>query len=46
MTIQTDDFDLSDLPPVRRMLSAAPASPKEEAIERALRPELFDDYVG
>ena len=46
MTIQTDDFDLSDLPPARRMLSAAPASPKEEAIERALRPKLFDDYVG
>jgi len=46
MTIQTDDFDMSDLPPVRRMLSAAPASPREEAIERALRPKLFDDYVG
>ncbi|MBH2010011.1 MAG: Holliday junction branch migration DNA helicase RuvB [Xanthomonadaceae bacterium] len=37
---------MSDLPPARRMLSAAPASPKEEAIERALRPKLFDDYVG
>ena len=46
MTIQTDDFDMADLPPARRMLSAAPASPKEEAIERALRPKLFDDYVG
>ncbi|MGV8803738.1 MAG: Holliday junction branch migration DNA helicase RuvB [Polaromonas sp.] len=46
MTIQTDDFDLSDLPPARRIMSAAPASPKEEAIERALRPKLFDDYVG
>ena len=46
MSIQTDDFDMSDLPPARRMLSAAPASPKEEAIERALRPKLFDDYVG
>ena len=46
MTIQTDNFDMSDLPPARRMLSAAPASPKEEAIERALRPKLFDDYVG
>ena len=46
MTIQTDDFDMSDLPPARRMMSAAPASPKEEAIERALRPKLFDDYVG
>ena len=46
MTIQTDDFDMSDLPPAKRMLSAAPASPREEAIERALRPKLFDDYVG
>ena len=46
MTIQTDDFDMADLPPARRMMSAAPASPKEEAIERALRPKLFDDYVG
>jgi Holliday junction DNA helicase RuvB len=46
MTIQTDNFDLSDLPPSKRVLSAAPASPKEEAIERALRPKLFDDYVG
>ena len=46
MSIQTDDFDMSGLPPARRMLSSAPASPREEAIERALRPKLFDDYVG
>ena len=46
MSIQTDNFDLSDMPPSKRVLSAAPASPKEEAIERALRPKLFDDYVG
>ena len=46
MSIQTDNFDMSDLPPPKRILSAAPASPKEEAIERALRPKLFDDYVG
>ncbi|MFZ2389716.1 MAG: Holliday junction branch migration DNA helicase RuvB [Polaromonas sp.] len=46
MSIQTDDFDMADLPPARRMMSAAPASPREEAIERALRPKLFDDYVG
>ncbi len=43
MSIQTDDFDI---PPNQRVMSAAPASPKEEAIERALRPKLFDDYVG
>ena len=46
MSIQTDDFDMSDLPPAKRVMSAAPASPREEAIERALRPKLFDDYVG
>ena len=28
------------------MVSAAPVSPKEEAIERALRPKLLDEYVG
>ena len=43
MTIQTDNFEM---PPPKRVISAAPASPAEEAIERALRPKLFDDYVG
>jgi holliday junction DNA helicase RuvB len=43
MTIQTDDFEL---PPPQRVVSAAPASPLEEAIERALRPKLLDQYVG
>jgi holliday junction DNA helicase RuvB len=46
MTIQTDNFNLSDLPPSKRVISAAPASPQEEAIERALRPKLLDEYVG
>lgn len=41
MTIQTDDFA-----PAPRVVSAAPMSPKEEAIERALRPKLLDEYVG
>ncbi|MBD3893731.1 Holliday junction branch migration DNA helicase RuvB [Hydrogenophaga sp.] len=41
MTVQTDDFS-----PVPRLVSAVPASPKEEAIERALRPKLLDEYVG
>jgi Holliday junction DNA helicase RuvB len=41
MTIQTDSFE-----PERRVLSAAPASPNEEAIERALRPKGLDEYVG
>ncbi|MDO8457362.1 MAG: Holliday junction branch migration DNA helicase RuvB [Burkholderiaceae bacterium] len=43
MSIQTDDFAPA---PAKRVMSAAPASPVEEAIERALRPKLFDDYVG
>ncbi|EJL84926.1 Holliday junction DNA helicase, RuvB subunit [Polaromonas sp. CF318] len=46
MTIQTDDFSSGDFPPPKRVMSAAPASPGEEAIERALRPKLFDEYVG
>jgi Holliday junction DNA helicase RuvB len=46
MSIQTDDFDMAGLPPGKRVMSAAPASPREEAIERALRPKLFDEYVG
>jgi Holliday junction DNA helicase RuvB len=29
-----------------RIISASPASPNEEAIERALRPKLLDEYVG
>jgi Holliday junction DNA helicase RuvB len=41
MSIQTDDFAVP-----RRVVSAAPASPNEEAIERALRPKGLRDYVG
>ncbi len=41
MSIQTDDFA-----PAPRVVSAAAVSPKEEAIERALRPKLLDEYVG
>jgi holliday junction DNA helicase RuvB len=41
MTIQTDNFSNP-----QRIISAVPDSPKEEAIERALRPKLFDEYVG
>ena len=43
MGIQTDDFAA---PPQHRVLSAAPASPNEEALERALRPKGLRDYVG
>ncbi len=41
MSIQTDEFE-----PVRRVVSAAPTSPNEEAIERALRPKGLQEYVG
>jgi Holliday junction DNA helicase RuvB len=41
MTIHTDDFG-----PARRMVGAAPASPNEEALERALRPRQLQEYVG
>jgi Holliday junction DNA helicase RuvB len=43
VSIQTDDFAP---PPASRMVSAAPVSPQEEAIERALRPKMLDEYVG
>ena len=43
MAIQTDDF--ASAPPPR-VVSAAPASPNEEAIERALRPKGLAEYVG
>jgi Holliday junction DNA helicase RuvB len=40
MSIQTDNFS------EQRIIDAAPASPNEEAIERALRPKQLDEYVG
>jgi Holliday junction DNA helicase RuvB len=45
MSIQTDDFGTPPPPPAR-MVDATPETPQEEAIERALRPKLLDDYVG
>ena len=41
MSIQTDDFA-----PAPRVVSAAPVSPNEEAVERALRPKGLAEYVG
>jgi Holliday junction DNA helicase RuvB len=41
MAIHTDEFA-----PARRVVSAAAASPNEEAVERALRPKALADYVG
>jgi Holliday junction DNA helicase RuvB len=46
MSIQTDDLGSAPASTARRIVSAAPASPNEEAIERALRPKALDDYVG
>jgi len=43
VSIQTDDFSAKT---PKRVVSNAPASPNEEAVERALRPKLMDDYVG
>jgi Holliday junction DNA helicase RuvB len=40
MSIQTDNFN------ERRVIDAAPVSPNEEAIERALRPHMLDEYIG
>ncbi len=46
MSIQTDDLGAAPDPATRRVVSAASASPNEEAIERALRPKALQDYVG
>ncbi|MDP4301675.1 Holliday junction branch migration DNA helicase RuvB [Leptothrix discophora] len=45
MAIQTDSFATAPMPD-RRIVSAAPASPQEDALERALRPKLLDEYIG
>ena len=48
MSIQTDDFNGASPrdPRPGRVVGANPASPNEEAMERALRPKRLDDYVG
>jgi holliday junction DNA helicase RuvB len=40
MSVQTDSFEPA------RIVDAKPASPNEEAVERALRPQRIDEYVG
>jgi Holliday junction DNA helicase RuvB len=40
MSVQTDNFT------EQRIIDAAPSSPNEEAIERALRPKHLEEYVG
>ena len=45
MTIHIDDFaPAPEAAP--RLVSSAPASAREQVIERALRPRLLDEYVG
>ncbi len=39
MSIERDQFQT-------RLVQPAPTSPNEEAVERALRPKLLDEYVG
>ncbi|MBI4998401.1 MAG: AAA family ATPase, partial [Rhodocyclales bacterium] len=39
MSIQTDQF-------AERLIAATPASPQEDALERALRPKKLAEYVG
>ncbi len=47
MPIHTDDLTIAPhSEPARRMVSPASGSPNEEALERALRPKLLDEYVG
>jgi Holliday junction DNA helicase RuvB len=47
MAIQTDDLAPQGTPAGRpRLVGATPASPNEEAFERALRPKALVDYVG
>ena len=47
MSIKTDDFALPPTPrETTRVVSAAPVSNGEEAIERALRPKQLGEYVG
>ncbi len=47
MSIKTDDFGLPPAPrESARVVSAAPVSNSEEAIERALRPKQLEEYVG
>ena len=47
MSIHTDDFAPAPAAaPAQRVISASAAGGQEEALERALRPKLLDEYVG
>ena len=41
MAITTDSFE-----PAPRVVSGASSNTREDALERALRPKMLDDYVG
>ena len=48
MSIQTDDFGDFEAPGAltQRVVAASAGSPREEALERALRPKHLEEYVG
>ena len=49
MSIHTEDFGLGNAAapaPAPRLIAATSASRSEEALERALRPKLLEEYVG
>jgi len=46
MGIQTDDFAAAMPERGPRVVSATKASPQEDALERALRPKLLQEYIG
>ena len=48
MAIQTDNLhtEVALAANQPRVIASTPATPQEEALERALRPKLLDDYVG
>ena len=48
MAIKTDTLHVQAPPDVAapRVISSTPATPQEEALERALRPKLLEEYVG
>lgn len=46
MSIQTDQLYTATAVTDNRLIAATASSPNEEAVERALRPKMLDEYVG
>lgn len=44
--IQHDDLNSNVQGQAERLIAATPNSPNEEVVERALRPQMLDEYVG